>query len=326
MASGNNNQSNWRRPLAQNAAGAARTTRSTSSGRGGLSAGANQRTPNSNSSTPTAASRGRHVNAAPSPVASFGTTAPRMPALSTKASPRETPAAITVGSSGDPSSERVHEESPLPSSLDHSMSTLTSSSSDERQELRSQDGSTGEAEGPVTQGPCDLPPHLEYTPLDNDSMTVALSPGEALKEYQPFFKGAGKVIDVLEGKSLSESVRRMHGASELSDGKEYDPLLDYGAEHLNFVWTSLSDAIALISQHDPTQVVLLPVADLLTQERFFCLNLELLALVAHTIIAGQQILDALTRFLSRKPSSSFVLDKNYEYLRLLEKSASKQNL
>ncbi|KAJ7715437.1 hypothetical protein DFH07DRAFT_785603, partial [Mycena maculata] len=287
--------------LPSNAAGAARTMRSMSSGRGGLSAGANQRMPNSNSSTPTAASRGRHINAAPSPVALFGTTAPRMPALSTKASPRESrsltrgtgvsthtqdvpllsaaPAAIAVGSSGDPSSERVHEESPLPSSLDHSMSTLTSSSSDERQELRSQDGNAGEAEGPVTQGPRDLPPHLEYTPLDNDSVMVALSHGKALKEYQPFFKGAGKVIDVLEGESLSESVWRMHGAWEPSDGKEYDPLLDYGAvdsilpgrtteesdilrdviiryeqEHLNFVWMSLSDAIASISQHDPTQL------------------------------------------------------------------------
>jgi hypothetical protein len=61
-------------------------------------------------------------------------------------------------------------------------------------------------------------------------------------------------------------------------------------------------------------------------KQFFCLRLETLSRIAHTVIAVQQILEALTIFLGKDPQTSFTLDPDYGLLGLLERSAHEAEL
>ena len=61
-------------------------------------------------------------------------------------------------------------------------------------------------------------------------------------------------------------------------------------------------------------------------ERYVGLNLQDLALVAHTVFAAQQILEAVTAFLGQRPQTSFVVDPNFGFLYMLEKCKSRTDL
>ncbi|KAJ7077982.1 hypothetical protein B0H15DRAFT_745164, partial [Mycena belliarum] len=149
---------------------------------------------------------------------------------------------------------------------------------------------------------------------------------------------------------LYASVARYHSAYDPSSDEE-DPLSYYGASggelpstsmeateilrdaviryqqpHRQFLWDRLSDLIAKVAGYDAELVVLVSRVDPLSQSEYFNLSLSVLAEVANTVVAVQQILDALHTFLRRDKKSAFVLDPNYGFLYMLEKCASEFEL
>ncbi|KAJ7253204.1 hypothetical protein C8J57DRAFT_1077057, partial [Mycena rebaudengoi] len=151
--------------------------------------------------------------------------------------------------------------------------------------------------------------------------------------------------------SLSSSIERFHEQYDPSDDLKDDPLLDYGAvdgilqgvtaestillrdiiirytaPHRSFLWDDLPSSIAEISKIDAGSLPTNSVCDLGNGERCFCLDLTQLSAMAHTVLAVQQILDALNEFLDRKPSARFVLDPDFRFLYLMEKCTSRREI
>ncbi|KAJ7084772.1 hypothetical protein B0H15DRAFT_741945, partial [Mycena belliarum] len=105
-----------------------------------------------------------------------------------------------------------------------------------------------------------------------------------------------------------------------------DAIIRYQQPHRQFLWERLSDLIDKVADYDAETVTLVSRTDLHTQTEYLCLSLNVLAEVAHAVVAVQQILDALHSFLRRKTSSAFVLDPHYGFLYMLEKCADEFEL
>ncbi|KAJ7142836.1 hypothetical protein C8R44DRAFT_866120 [Mycena epipterygia] len=189
----------------------------------------------------------------------------------------------------------------------------------------------------------DPPPHL-----DNESVTVAIRRAHGEEElFDKFFTLAGRAID-LYNEPLDASVSRFHSFD--AEEEDNDPLLYYGAvdglvpgkddaasmslrdavihyQHplCNFLWTRLSEAITSIVEMDAGTIEVAITEDPVSQDLFYNLNLHALTTVTHAVFAVQQILEALTNFLGKKPSSSFVFDPWFAFLYMLETSCSESN-
>ncbi|KAJ7887727.1 hypothetical protein B0H13DRAFT_2342324 [Mycena leptocephala] len=213
-----------------------------------------------------------------------------------------------------------------PSSMESSLETFTSE--------RTKEGTSAP--------PRDPPPHFE-----SESVTVALSQRsrsemEERERYPRFFKGTGAVIDLYR-EPLSSSVERYHDVFEPDDHSQDDPLLYFGAEdgllpgadeeksqalrdavvryqypHRNFLWNDLSDAISRVYALSAGELELVSRVDQTDQRTYYSLDLGELELVAQTVVAVQQILDALGDFLGRRPASRFVVDPKFTFLLMLE--------
>ncbi|KAJ7108799.1 hypothetical protein C8R44DRAFT_552516, partial [Mycena epipterygia] len=104
-----------------------------------------------------------------------------------------------------------------------------------------------------------------------------------------------------------------------------DAVIRYQHPHRNFLWTRLSEAIASIVEMDAGTIEVVATEDPVSQDIFYNLNLHALTTVAHAVFAVQQILEALTNFLGKKPSSSFVVDPRFAFLYMLETSRSESD-
>ncbi|KAJ7082504.1 hypothetical protein C8R44DRAFT_540424, partial [Mycena epipterygia] len=104
-----------------------------------------------------------------------------------------------------------------------------------------------------------------------------------------------------------------------------DTVIRYQHPHRNFLWTRLSEAITSIVEMDAGTIEIVAVTDPVLQDLLYNLNLHALTTVAHAVFAVQQILEALTIFLEKKLSSSFVVDPHFAFLLMLEMSRSKSD-
>ncbi|KAJ7920731.1 hypothetical protein B0H13DRAFT_2319013 [Mycena leptocephala] len=158
--------------------------------------------------------------------------------------------------------------------------------------------------------------------VENESVTAALASrvhaASAMEDGEPIFA----------------AVQRYHGTYDPHSSSQEDPsfrtepyaVMRYQYPSLNFEWSRLSELIERVMQMDATAVTIVPSADPQTQERFYSLNLGCLAAVGHAVIAVQQILEALTVFLRRDPSTSFSLDPSFGFTYMLELCASQKEL
>ncbi|KAJ7863879.1 hypothetical protein B0H13DRAFT_1899408 [Mycena leptocephala] len=250
--------------------------------------------------------------------------------LSRDASPSKSPPVVNNSPRPATDSARLLK----PSSMESSLAALTSEGAKE--------GTSA-----ITR---ELPPHLE-----SESVTVALSlharsESEERERYPKFFKGIGAVIDLYR-EPLYSSVERYHDVFELGDPTQDDLLLYYGAvdgllpgadveksralrdtiiryqsPHRKFLWRDLSDTINQVYALSAEELELVSRIDQADQRTYFSLDLGNLELVAQTVVAVQQILDALSEFLGRRPSSCFVLDPKFAFLFMLERRADDKEL
>ncbi|KAJ7843046.1 hypothetical protein B0H13DRAFT_2364945 [Mycena leptocephala] len=199
--------------------------------------------------------------------------------------------------------------------------------------------------------------HRDFSPtLENESVTASLALRSARQAVygdvapERFFTRVGRSIELFK-ESIDAAVQRYHGAYDPYSSSQEDPLLPYGAIHgeipdmdpasslalrdavmryeypsRNFEWSRLSDLVEGVVQLDAAKVTLMPTADPETEERYYSLNLASLSLVGHTVVAMQQILQALTIFLRRDPATSFYLDPGYGFLYMLEICSSQKEL
>ncbi|KAJ7190838.1 hypothetical protein GGX14DRAFT_579529 [Mycena pura] len=192
-------------------------------------------------------------------------------------------------------------------------------------------------------------PHLG----GDDSVSTALlcRPAQGTDEdYPKFFDGPGRAIDLFR-EPLCAAIECFYIPFDPSDSSQEDPLIFFGAvdgelsgrdstetnmlrdaiiryqhQPRNFLWERLSDAVQLVARIDANSTKLNLTVDPASDECYYCLNLHELALVAHVVVAVQQILEALTIFLGRRPSTSFIVDPKFGFLYMLEKCKSRTDL
>ncbi|KAJ7163348.1 hypothetical protein C8R46DRAFT_866703, partial [Mycena filopes] len=155
----------------------------------------------------------------------------------------------------------------------------------------------------------------------------------------------------LYDETLSASVERYHYVYDARDEDMDDPLLYYGAvdgllpgksaaqssllrdvvirydeRHRNFEWEDLSSLIASIYRVESSAAKVFSIADPTDGREGYCLDLRLLSLVGHAVVAVQQILDGINTFSTPSPRRRFEVDTGFMYLRMLEDLASKTEL
>ncbi|KAJ7190621.1 hypothetical protein GGX14DRAFT_579700 [Mycena pura] len=192
---------------------------------------------------------------------------------------------------------------------------------------------------------------VEIPSEDDVSMAFLRRPAqEDVEGYPKFFDGPGRVIDLFQ-EPLCASIERFYVPFDPEDATQEDPLIYFGAvdgillgrdsaesmmlreaiiryQHQphNFIWERLSDAVQHVAWIEASSTRLNLAIDPSRGERYVGLNLQDLALVTHTVVAVQQILEAVTAFLGQRPRTSFVVDPNYGFLYMLEKCKSRTDL
>ncbi|KAF7334343.1 hypothetical protein MSAN_02379200 [Mycena sanguinolenta] len=302
--------------------------------------------------SPTAASAARHVHAPEPKAAPFGSSAPSLPShmpFQARRGPATQPdkvttqtppsayeaAALEEGAAGRSEPPiTIHRVSPpYPPSVGSTKDPTEESDMEYTSEERGDRGK-GREEG---MG-------------GNESITVALAhrrQAAFVDEEERFFSGRGRFIDLYK-EPLIVSVARYHAPYNPEADDEEDPLLEFGAmggvlpgmdaatsdllrdavirytrPHLQFEWTNLPELVREVLDIDAATVPIV-VSD--TSVRYYYLHLQSLNRVAHAVVALQQILESLTAFLGKNPTTSFRLDPKFAFLYMLEDSAEEMEL
>ncbi|KAJ7185052.1 hypothetical protein C8R46DRAFT_1026867 [Mycena filopes] len=124
----------------------------------------------------------------------------------------------------------------------------------------------------------------------------------------------GAVDGLLPGKSAAQS------------NLLRDVVIRYDERHRNFEWEDLSSLIASIYRVESSAAKVFSIADPTNGRKGYCLDLRLLSLVGHAVVAVQQILDSINAFSTPSPRRRFEVDTGFMYLRMLEDLASKTEL
>ncbi|KAF7300659.1 TY3B-TY3B protein [Mycena chlorophos] len=175
----------------------------------------------------------------------------------------------------------------------------------------------------------------------DDSISGALRARDA-NPPRPIFRGVGRITELYMDESLFQACDRFHGRyaplihadplvvhgyspSEVLEGmsdEQVDTLRDilrrFHEAHLTLHWDDLSDGIRKVHQTPSRDIVLEPRGYNGQQDEMLGIPIVDLEYIAHVVVAAQQILLGLTTLTGRSAQSSFVVDVNYQFLRMLE--------